>query len=185
MTRLMPAIMAAAFTLSVAAASAQAQKSKRPRTIKALVNHVVSSLAANDLRRFLVLAPTMPEVVRHCQGMKMRPKMIQKLHKRLTRGFQRCGKAFNWKRARLVSFKGGATKRPVKECGGVVWELKDIKVVVKIDGKRRHMTIDDPFVLNGNSYGTTDRLRCSDGSAVRTPPKKAGATVPPPPPPAP
>lgn len=169
--RFIAVAMAAAFVLTLEVSRAEAKKHKRPGNVKALVHHIVHSLASGDVNKFLLLAPTHAEVTRYCPGMKRGQKMVAKLHQKLGRGFDRCAKLLNWKHARVISFTGGQKKkRPVPQCTGV-WELKDIDVKLRVGGRTVALHIDDPFVLNGTSFGVTDNLGCG-GTTAKPPARK-------------
>jgi|GEM_PF-6914672 len=160
--------VAAAFVLTLGVSRADAQKHKRPGSVKALVHHIVRSLESGDVNKFLLLAPTYAEARRYCPSMKQANKTVAKLHQKLGRGFDRCRKQLDWKHARVIGFKGGQKKKhPVRACMGV-WELKDIDVTLRVGGKTVALHIDDPFVLNGTSFGVTDNLGC--GGATAKPP---------------
>ena len=179
MNRSLAFASALAFVLAANASSADAQKHKRPRTLKGLVHHVVGTLAAGDVKAFLLLAPTLAEMHKHCPGMPLPPKAVAKLRKKMTRAFHGCRKAIDWKRAQIVSFTGGKKSKEVRECTGV-WRLRDIEVKLQVGSRTRTLTIDDPFVLNGVSFGTTELRGCLGGgtTTAKPPPRPAAPKAP-------
>jgi len=165
MTRIAACICALTFVAVVGAPHADAQKKRtQPRSVKALAKYVVASLSKSDVKRYLKIAPTLALMQKHCPGMPMGKEVVDKLYKKLTRGFNKCLKTANWKLPiTKVTVTGGGKKRAVKRCTGV-WELKDIHVTVARGRNVLKIEIDDPYVLGGKTFGAAGRLRCTNTS---------------------
>ena len=147
-----------------------AAKSKRPKTMEALVNRALKAVTTGDARAYKRLLYLPSHGVKLCPSLfKQRgwntskaeqKRRNKRLRTKVDGALADCAKMGDWSKAKALHFSGGIQGRRRTACKkSVVFEFKEVKVLYRLGATHVELRLRTPGKVNGK-FGFMKAPRC-------------------------